>query len=103
VIREEIKKRLNLVILATLQSRTFYCLVCGLRKVKIRIYKTVILFVVLYGCETLCLTVTEEQRLRVARRIFVPKRAEVTGGWRGLHNEELHNFYSLPSIIRIFK
>jgi hypothetical protein len=40
---------------------------------------------------------------RVLRRIFVPKRDEVTGGWRKLHNEELHNFYSSPSIIRITK
>jgi hypothetical protein len=40
---------------------------------------------------------------RVSRRIFGPKRDEVTGGWRKLHNEELHNFYSSPSIIRMIK
>jgi hypothetical protein len=40
---------------------------------------------------------------RVLRRIFGPKRDEVTGGWRKLHNEELHNLYSSPSIIRMFK
>jgi hypothetical protein len=40
---------------------------------------------------------------RVLRRIFGPKRAEVTGGWRKLHNEELHNLYSFPSIIRMIK
>jgi hypothetical protein len=40
---------------------------------------------------------------RVLRRIFVPKRDEVTGGWRKLHNDELHNLYSSPSIIRIIK
>jgi hypothetical protein len=40
---------------------------------------------------------------RVLRRIFGPKRDEVTGGWRKLHNEELHNLYSLPSIIRVIK
>jgi hypothetical protein len=40
---------------------------------------------------------------RVLRRIFGPKREEVTGGWRKLHNEELHNFYSPPSIIRMIK
>jgi hypothetical protein len=56
--------------------------------------------VVLYGCKTLCLTLREEHRLRVMRRIFGPKRDEVTGGWRKLHNEELHNLYSFPSIIR---
>jgi hypothetical protein len=40
---------------------------------------------------------------RVLRRIFGPKRDEVTGGWRKLHNEELHNMYSSPSIIRMIK
>jgi hypothetical protein len=64
--------------------------------------------VVLYGCETWSLTVREEYKLRVFenrvfRRIFGPKRDGVTGGWRKLHNEELHNLYSSPSIIRITK
>jgi hypothetical protein len=64
--------------------------------------------VVLHGCETWSLTVREEHKLkvfenRVLRRIFGPKRDGVTGGWRKLHNEELHNLYSLPSIIRIIK
>jgi hypothetical protein len=60
-----------------------------------RVYRTTILPVVLYGCETWSLTLREEQRLRrvfenrVLRRIFGPKRDEVTGGWRQLHNEEL--------------
>jgi hypothetical protein len=76
--------------------------------VKVRIYKTIILPVVLYGCETWSLTVREEHKLRmlenrVLRRIFVPKRAGVTGGWRKLLNEELHNLYSSPSKIRIIK
>jgi hypothetical protein len=64
--------------------------------------------VVLYGCETWSLTLREEHRLRVfenrvLRRIFGPKRDEVAGGWRKLHNEELHNVYSSPSIIRMIK
>jgi hypothetical protein len=76
--------------------------------VKVRIYKTIILPVVLYGCETWSLTVREEHKLRVfgkrvLRRIFGPKRDGVSGGWRKLHNEELHNLYSSPSIIRIIK
>jgi hypothetical protein len=76
--------------------------------VKVRIYKTIILPVVLYGCETRSLTVREENKLReienrVLRRIFGPKRDGATGGWRKLHNEELHNLYSSPSIIRIIK
>jgi hypothetical protein len=74
---------------------------------KNRIYKTIILPVVLYGCETWSLTLREEHRLRVfdnrvLKRIFGPKRDEVTGNWRKLHNE-LHNLYSSPSIIRVFK
>jgi hypothetical protein len=76
--------------------------------VKIKKYKTIILSVVLYGCETLSLTLREEHRLRifenrVLRRIFGPKRDEVTGGWRKLHSEELHGLYSSPSIVRVIK
>jgi hypothetical protein len=64
--------------------------------------------VVLYGCETWSLVVREEHKLKVfesrmLRRIFGPKGDGVTGGWRKLHNEELHNLYSSPSIIRIIK
>jgi hypothetical protein len=81
-------------------------LVCCQKKLKIRIYKTIVLLVVLYGCETWSLTLREEHRLRVSenrvlRRIFGPIRDEVTGGWRKLHNEVLHSLYSSPSIIRI--
>jgi hypothetical protein len=76
--------------------------------VKVRIFKTIILPLVLYGCETWSLTVREEHKLRmfdnrVLRRIFGPKRDGVTRGWRKLHNEELLNFYSSPSIIRFIK
>ncbi|KAJ4451853.1 hypothetical protein ANN_03331 [Periplaneta americana] len=74
----------------------------------IRIYKTVILPVVLYGCEAWTLTLREEQRLRVfenkvLRKIFEAKRDEVTGEWRKLHNAELHALYSSPDIIRNIK
>jgi hypothetical protein len=63
---------------------------------------------VLYGCETWSLTLREEHRLRVfenraLRRFFEPKRDEVTGGWRKIHNEELHNLYSSLSIIIMIK
>jgi hypothetical protein len=64
--------------------------------------------VVLYGCETWSLTLREEHTLRVfenrvLRRIFEPKRDEVTGGWRKLHNEELRGLYSSPGIVRVIK
>jgi hypothetical protein len=63
---------------------------------------------ILYGCETWSLTLREEHRLgvfenKVLRRIFGPKRDEVTGGWRKMHNEELRDMYSSPSIIRIIE
>jgi hypothetical protein len=75
---------------------------------KIRVYRTVVLPVVLYGCETWSLTLREEHRLRVFEnrvltRIFGPKREEATGEWRRLHNEELSALYSSPNIIRVIK
>ncbi|KAJ4450726.1 hypothetical protein ANN_02156 [Periplaneta americana] len=78
------------------------------KNLKVRIYKTVILPVVLYGCETWTLTLREEHRLRVfenkvLRKIFGAKRDEVTGEWRKLHNTELHALYSSPDIIRKIK
>ena len=64
--------------------------------------------VVLYGCESWSLTLREEHRLRVSenrvlRRTFRPKRDEVTGEWRKLHNEELNNLNSSPNIVRVIK
>jgi hypothetical protein len=75
---------------------------------KSRVYRTVVLHVALYGCETWSLTLREEQRLRVfqnrvLRRIFGPKRDEATGEWRRLHNEELNDLYSSQNIIRVMK
>ena len=69
---------------------------------------TIILPVVLYGCETLLLIMWEERKLRVfenmvLRRIFGPRRDEVTGEWRRLHNEELNDLYSSPNIVRVIK
>jgi hypothetical protein len=108
LIQEEIKRRLN-------SGNACYHSVQNLlsprllsKNVKVRIYKTIVLPVVLYGCETWSLTVREEYKLkvfekRVLRRIFGPKKDGETGGWRKLHNEELHNLYPSPSIIRIIK
>ena len=79
---------------------------CSSKKLKIKIYRTIILPVVLYGCETWSLTLRDERRLRVfenrvLRRVFGPKRDEVTGELRKLHNEELSDLYSLPNIVRV--
>ena len=70
------------------------------KTLQIKIYRTIILPAVLYGCETWSLTLSEEHRPRVLR-IFGPKRDGVTGGWRKLHNEELNDLYSSPNIVRV--
>jgi len=78
------------------------------KNLKIKIYRTVILPVVLYGCEPWSLTLREERRLRVfenrvLRRIFGTKRDEVTGEWRKLHNEELNSLNSSSNIVPVIK
>jgi len=78
------------------------------KNLKIKIFRTIILPVVLYGCETWSLTWGEECRLRVfenivLRGIFVPKGDEVTGEWRKLHNEKLNDMYCSPNIVRVIK
>ena len=78
------------------------------KNIKIKIYRSIILPVILYGCETWSVTLKKEQGLswfekRVLRKMFGPKRDEVTGEWRRLHNEELYDLYSSPLIIRVKK
>jgi len=78
------------------------------KNVKTKIRRTTILPLVLYGCETWSLSRQEERKLRlfenrVLRRIFGPRREEVTGEWRRLHNEELNDLYSSPNIVRVIK
>jgi hypothetical protein len=96
---EKIKSRLNSgnACYHSVQSVLSPCLLS--RNLKVKRYKTIILPVVLCGCETWFLTLREEHRLRafenrVLKRIFGPKRDEVTGEWRKLHSGELHNLYS---------
>jgi hypothetical protein len=108
MIQEELKRRLNSgnACYHSVQNLLSSCLLS--KTVKVRIYKIITLPVILYGCETWSLTVREEHKLRlfenrVLRRIFGLKRDGVTGGWRKLHNKELHNLYPSPSIIRIIK
>jgi hypothetical protein len=102
---QEIKSRLNSmnVCCHSVQSLLSSRLLC--KNIKVKVFKTIILPLVLYGCETWCLALRESHRLRVfenkvLRRIFGPKRDHVTVEWRKLHNEELHNLYPTPNIIR---
>ena len=79
---------------------------CRTRQIKI--YRTIILPVVSYGWETWSLTLWEERKLRVFENmvlsiIFGPRRDEVTGEWRRLHNEELNDLYSSPNIVQVIK
>ena len=73
------------------------------KNLRIKIYRTIILPVVLYGCEPCLLALREECRLRVFRRIFGPKRDELTGKWRKLHNEEPNDLYFSPNIVWVIK
>lgn len=78
------------------------------RKLKLKIYRTVILPVILYGCESWSTTLADEHKLRVfenkvLRKIYGPKRDEMTGEWRRLHNEELHGLYDSPDVVKIMK
>jgi hypothetical protein len=77
------------------------------KNIKNKIYRIIILTVVLYGCETRSLALRVERRLRVFEnrmlRIVGPKRDEVTGEWRELHNERFNELYSPPTIVRIIK
>jgi len=73
-----------------------------------KIYNTIILLVRLCGCDTWSLTLRKEHRLRVIRnrvlrRVFRTKWEEVVLGWRRLHNEELHNMYASPCIMKVMK
>ena len=111
-IREEIKRRINM------GNACYYSLEKILsarllsKKIRVKTYKTVILFrvlsIVLYSCKTWSLTLREEYRLRVfknkaLRKIFRAKKDDITREWRKLHNAELHALYSSPNIIKSLK
>ena len=75
------------------------------KNLKIKMYRTISLPVVLYWCETWCLSLREEHRLRVfenrvLKEVFGPKGEELSGEWRKLHNEAFYHLYSAPNIIR---
>ncbi|KAJ4425988.1 hypothetical protein ANN_27614 [Periplaneta americana] len=106
--REEIKRRINMGNACYYSVEKLLSSSLLSKNLKVRIYKTVILPVLLYGCDTWTLTLREEHRLRVfenkvLRKIFGAKRDEVTGELRKLHNTELHALYSSPDIIRNIK
>jgi len=92
--------------IAIIRCRIF-CLPVRLpHNLKTKIYRTIILSVVLYGCETWSLTLRKEGKLRVfenrmLRRIFGPKRDELPGEWKKLHTEELNDLYCSPNIVRV--
>jgi len=107
-IPEEIKSRLKLGNVCHHSVRNLLSSRLLSKNLKIKIYRAVILPVVLYGCETWSLTLREERKLRVfenrvLRKIFGPRRDEVMGEWWRMHNEELNDLYSSPNIVRVLK
>jgi hypothetical protein len=105
---EEIKRRLDSGNACNHLVQSLLCSHLQSRNITVKIYRTIILPVVSYGCETWSLTLREDHRLRVfenrvLRRIFGPKRDKVMRVWRQLCNEDLHNLYSSPDIIRQIK
>jgi hypothetical protein len=106
-IHNEIKSRLNSGNACYNSVQNLCVFLSHKKNLKIKIYKTVILPIILYGCETWSLTLREEHRLRVfenrvLKRMFGPKMGE-DRSWRKLHNDELHSLYSSPNIVRVIK
>jgi len=107
-IQEEIKSRLKSGIACYHLVQNLLSSSLLSKSIKIKIYRTIILPVVWYGCENWSLTLREERWLRVfgnrmLRRTFGPKRDEVTGEWRKLYNGELNDMYCSPNIVRVIK
>jgi len=94
--------------LVIIRCRIFCLPVCYSKTINIKLYRPITLTVVLYGCGTWSLILREVCKLRVfqngvLRRIFGPKRDEVTVEWRKLHNEKLNDLHSSPNIVRVIK
>ena len=107
-IAEEIRSRLKSVNACYLSVQNLLSSRLLSKSLKIKIYRTIIFPVALYGCETWSLTLREERKLRVfgnmeMRRIFGPGRDDVTGEWRRLHYEELNDLYSSPNSVWVIK
>jgi hypothetical protein len=107
-IHEEIKSRVNSGNACYQSVQNLFSSRLLSKNIKIKVWRTIILLFVLYGCETWSPTRREEQRLRVLkkrvlRRIFGSKREEVTGEWRRLHKEELSTLFSSPKITWVIK
>jgi len=107
-IPEEIKNRLRSGNSCYLSVQNLLSSSLLSKNLKIKIYRTIILPIVLYGCETWSLTLREIRKVRVyenmvLRRIFGPRGDEVTGEWRRLHNEKLNDLFSSPNIVRVIK
>jgi len=106
-IQKEIKSRLKSGNVCYHSGQNVLCSSLLSKNLKIKIYRTIILPFVLYGCETWSLTLREEERRlmvfenMVLRGIFGAKRDEVTGEWRKLHTEELNDLYCSPNIVRV--
>jgi len=107
-IQEEINSRLKSGNSCYLSMHILLSLSLLSKNIKIMTYRKIILTPVLYGCKTWSVTLREERGLkmfenRMLKRIFGPKRDEVTGECRKLHNEELNDLYSVPSIVWVIK
>jgi len=106
-VQEEIKSRMKSGNVCYHSVQNLFSSSLLSKNLKIKIYISIIMPVVLYGCETWVLTLKEERRLRVFEnrvlRIFGPNRDEIIREWRKLHNEELNDLYSSPNILQVIK
>jgi hypothetical protein len=96
-------ERVSVGILPTIQLRISSLPACSLETQRLKYIKTIILSVVLFGCEASSRTLREESENTVPRGTFRQKRRELTGGWTILFNDELHNLHSSPVVTLVMK